>query len=57
MPMTNPLMEPYDYLMKNPGKDIRGTLVAAFDCWIKTDLEKRDTINEVIGMLHTASLL
>ena len=54
---TNPLLEPFDYLIKNPGKEIRASLVAAFDLWIKTDLDKRDTIQQVIGMLHTASLL
>lgn len=48
---------PYDYLKKVPGKDLRSQLVAAFDSILKVDASVLCTINKVIGMLHTASLI
>ncbi|CAG8651576.1 7016_t:CDS:2, partial [Cetraspora pellucida] len=51
------LLEPYNYLLSNPGKDIRGKLIDAFDHWLKVPKDKLSTITTVVEMLHTASLL
>ncbi|CAG8660725.1 18913_t:CDS:2 [Racocetra persica] len=51
------LLEPYNYLIANPGKDIRGKLIDAFDHWLKVPKDKLSTITTVVEMLHTASLL
>lgn len=51
------LLEPFEYLMSNPGKDFRSTMIAAFDLWIKVPVIEKDIIKQVIAMLHTSSLL
>ena len=51
------LRGPYDYMSQHPGKDIRRQLINAFNVWLKVPKESLDIINDVIGMLHTASLL
>jgi geranylgeranyl diphosphate synthase, type III len=51
------ILEPYEYLVKNPGKDFRSQLIAAFDQWLQVPLDKRGIISQVIAMLHTSSLL
>lgn len=38
------LTAPYDYLVKQPGKDIRSKLIGAFNVWLKAPLEKVATI-------------
>lgn len=51
------LLGPYDYLYGHPGKDIRSQCIAAFNQWLKVPPERLDVITNVVGMLHTSSLL
>ena len=51
------LLEPYEYLEANPGKDFRSKMIAAFDLWLKVSKEEKDLIKRIVSMLHTASLL
>eukprot|EP00939_MAST-03C_sp_MAST-3C-sp1_P004670 g4670.t1 len=51
------VMEPFDYLVKVPGKNVRGKLVDAFNLWLKIPDDKVRAIKDIISMLHTASLL
>ncbi|PKY08876.1 geranylgeranyl diphosphate synthase [Aspergillus campestris IBT 28561] len=51
------LMGPYDYMLQNPGKDIRRQLINAFNVWLQVPAESIEIINKVVGMLHAASLL
>lgn len=51
------LLEPFAYLQTHPGKDIRSKLIRAFEAWLPLGLLERQTIIEIIGMLHTASLM
>ena len=51
------LMGPYEYLFAQPGKDIRSQLIAAFNEWLEVPAESLEVIKNVVGMLHTASLL
>ncbi|CAF9925543.1 MAG: geranylgeranyl pyrophosphate synthetase [Alectoria fallacina] len=51
------VMGPYEYLLNAPGKDIRKQLIEAFNAWLKVPPESLAIITNVVGMLHTASLL
>jgi geranylgeranyl diphosphate synthase type 3 len=51
------LLGPYDYLFGHPGKDIRATLISAFNAWLQVPEKSLSIITKVVGMLHTASLL
>jgi len=52
------LLEPYYYIMSNPGKDVRGKLIDCFQLWFKIEnLEILNAIKEIVGDLHSASLL
>ncbi|KAG1464357.1 hypothetical protein G6F56_005099 [Rhizopus delemar] len=51
------LLEPYNYLISHPGKDIRTKLIAAFDSWLNVPKDALKIITNTIGMLHTASLM
>ena len=51
------LLGPYDYLLSYPGKDIRKQLMAAFNEWLQVPADVLAVISNVVGMLHTASLL
>lgn len=51
------LLEPYNYLLSNPGKEVRTTLILAFETWIPLSGNKREEIIEIIKMLHSASLM
>jgi geranylgeranyl diphosphate synthase type 3 len=51
------LLEPYNYLLSNPGKEIRTTLILAFEEWVPLAPSKREEIIEIIKMLHSASLM
>ncbi|PHH50171.1 Geranylgeranyl pyrophosphate synthase [Ceratocystis fimbriata CBS 114723] len=48
---------PFDYLYAHPGKDFRAQLIRAFDVWLEVPAESLAIITQVVGMLHTASLL
>ncbi|KAL8653121.1 MAG: hypothetical protein Q9226_003974 [Calogaya cf. arnoldii] len=49
--------QPYDYLLSQPGKDIRKQLLAACNFWLDIDESALTTIGRSISMLHNASLL
>ncbi|KLJ13752.1 hypothetical protein EMPG_11327 [Blastomyces silverae] len=51
------LLGPYDYMVQQPGKDIRRQFIAAFNRWLHVPEESIAIITKVIAMLHTASLL
>ncbi|QDS77398.1 farnesyltranstransferase [Venturia effusa] len=51
------LLGPYDYLLEHPGKDIRSTMISAFNAWLQVPEQSLAIITKVVGMLHTASLL
>lgn len=51
------VLGPYEYLKDHPGKDIRRQLISAFNAWLKVPEESLAIITNVVGMLHTASLL
>ncbi|SAM04077.1 hypothetical protein [Absidia glauca] len=51
------LLEPFQYLLAYPGKDVRSKMIEAFDAWLHVPTEKLNTITKVIEMLHSASLL
>lgn len=50
-------MEPYEYLTKQPGKNVRGMLTDAFQHWLKIPEDCANAIKEIITKLHNASLL
>jgi len=49
--------EPFAYIASNPGKEIRGQMIEAFNRWLEVSPEKLAIISKVIRMLHSASLL
>ncbi|CAG8636860.1 4430_t:CDS:2 [Dentiscutata erythropus] len=51
------LLEPYNYLLSHPGKEMRSKLIEAFDHWLNVPKDKLSAITAVVEMLHTASLL
>ncbi|CAG8683523.1 16556_t:CDS:2, partial [Funneliformis mosseae] len=51
------LLEPYNYLLSHPGKEIRTKMIEAFDYWFKVPKDRLNVITKVIEMLHNASLL
>lgn len=51
------LLGPYDYMVQQPGKDIRRQLIAAFNRWLQVPEESLAIVTRVVVMLHTASLL
>ncbi|ORX58711.1 geranylgeranyl pyrophosphate synthase [Hesseltinella vesiculosa] len=55
--IENILLEPYQYLLSHPGKDIRSKLISAFQLWLPIPEDTLQTITKVIEMLHNASLM
>jgi len=51
------LLEPFNYLIQHPGKEIRSKLIDAFDIWLNVPKVELKIIKDVIEMLHTSSLL
>lgn len=51
------VLQPYTYLYSNPGKDIRSTLIQAFNAWAQVEDDKLSIVLQAVEMLHTASLL
>lgn len=43
------LLEPYHYLGKNPGKEIRSQLIEAFNFWLDVKKDDLDVIQNVVG--------
>ncbi|XP_061083326.1 geranylgeranyl pyrophosphate synthase [Conger conger] len=51
------LLEPYNYVLQLPGKQIRTKLSQAFNHWLNVPEDKLQVVIEVTEMLHNASLL
>ncbi|KIJ46664.1 hypothetical protein M422DRAFT_46083 [Sphaerobolus stellatus SS14] len=51
------VLEPYAYLTRTTGKEIRRKLIEAFNVWLKIPEEEVEVINSVVSMLHSASLM
>lgn len=51
------LLEPYTYLLRKKGKNIRTRLLKAFNVWLGAPEEKVKEIDELIKMLHNSSLV
>ncbi|OJD21572.1 hypothetical protein ACJ73_07089 [Blastomyces percursus] len=51
------LLGPYDYIVQQPGKDIRKQFITAFNRWLHVPEDSIAIITKVVAMLHTASLL
>ncbi|ORE10465.1 geranylgeranyl pyrophosphate synthase [Rhizopus microsporus var. microsporus] len=51
------LLEPYNYLISHPGKDVRTKFITAFDAWLNVPKDMLKIITKTIEMLHTASLM
>lgn len=56
-PSFQVLVEPFSYLSKAPGKEVRSALIDAFNVWMNVPEEDLTIVKKVVGMLHTASLL
>ncbi|KAL8689122.1 MAG: hypothetical protein Q9218_005134 [Villophora microphyllina] len=51
------LLGPYDYVLQQPGKDVRGRFISALNQLLRVPENKLDIIASVVSMLHTSSLL
>ena len=51
------ILKPYTHLLERPGKNIRNTLLDAFNTWLQVPEEELKLISEVTQILHNASLL
>ncbi|CAF0728232.1 unnamed protein product [Adineta steineri] len=51
------ILEPFNYLKSLPGKNVRSKLIEALNYWFQVSEEKFKIIDEIMSMLHNASLL
>ena len=51
------LLEPFHYLAQHKGKEIRSLLISAFGHWLPLEQDQKKWIQDIIEMLHTASLM
>ena len=51
------LLEPYSHIVSQSGKNIRQKLIHGFNRWMNVSQDKIAAIEEIINMLHNASLL
>ncbi|KIM63899.1 hypothetical protein SCLCIDRAFT_1213696 [Scleroderma citrinum Foug A] len=51
------MLDPFTYVASNPGKDIRRTLIVAFDLWLNVPKTKLDVVAQVVDTVHNASLM
>lgn len=51
------ILEPFEYIISNRGKDIRKKLIKAFNTWLNVPEEQLSIIAKVVDMLHNASLM
>jgi geranylgeranyl diphosphate synthase, type III len=51
------ILAPYNYLLRQPGKDIRSAMIDAFDDFLHIPVTSTIGIKKAINMLHNASLL
>lgn len=50
-------LRPWTYLLAVPGKNVRDVLIDAFNAWLQVDKMKLSVVKQVVGYLHTASLI
>lgn len=55
--MEEKLMEPYTYILGLPQKSLRTRFMAAFNHWLNIPLGTLNQIEEIVQMLHNASLM
>jgi geranylgeranyl diphosphate synthase type 3 len=51
------ILEPFTYITTNAGKEIRTLLIEAFNLWLAVPGEQLKVIENVVQMLHNASLM
>ncbi|KAH6910214.1 farnesyltranstransferase [Coprinopsis sp. MPI-PUGE-AT-0042] len=51
------ILEPYTFTTSNPGKEIRGKLIEAFNLWLNVPADRLKVIAKIVNMLHAASLM
>ncbi|RXW23685.1 hypothetical protein EST38_g2152 [Candolleomyces aberdarensis] len=51
------ILEPFTFITANPGKEIRGKLIEAFNDWLHVPEDKLQVIAKIVNMLHAASLM
>ncbi|EOD46358.1 putative geranylgeranyl diphosphate synthase protein [Neofusicoccum parvum UCRNP2] len=51
------VVEPYEYLSQQSGKNVRGKLIWAVNEWTRVPAERLEIIERVVNTLHTASLM
>ncbi|KAJ3709827.1 isoprenoid synthase domain-containing protein [Lentinula raphanica] len=51
------VLEPFTFVTSNPGKDMRGRLIEAFNMWLDVPQDKITIIARIVNMLHAASLM
>jgi len=51
------ILEPFQFIKSNPGKEIRGKLIEAFNLWLEVPASRLKVITKVVNMLHAASLM
>jgi geranylgeranyl diphosphate synthase, type III len=51
------ILEPFTYMSNLPGKGLRKVFINAFEEWIEISKDKCNIINDIIAMLHNASLM
>uniref|UniRef100_A0A0W0F0V0 (2E,6E)-farnesyl diphosphate synthase n=1 Tax=Moniliophthora roreri TaxID=221103 RepID=A0A0W0F0V0_MONRR len=51
------ILEPFTFITGNPGKDMRGRLIEAFNRWLNVPEDKLVVIAKIVNMLHASSLM
>nr|AGX25357.1 geranylgeranyl diphosphate synthase [Pissodes strobi] len=51
------LLEPFNYILQVPGKNVRAKLAHAFNLWLQIPEEKLSVITDIVQILHNSSLL
>lgn len=51
------VLEPFTFITSNPGKDMRGRLIEAFNLWLNVPQDRTVVIARIVNMLHAASLM
>uniref|UniRef100_T1DSZ4 Geranylgeranyl diphosphate synthase-like protein n=1 Tax=Dendroctonus frontalis TaxID=77161 RepID=T1DSZ4_DENFR len=51
------LLEPFNYILQVPGKNIRAKLAEAFNLWLQIPEDQMALVTDVVQILHNSSLL
>ncbi|CAG2114572.1 unnamed protein product [Medioppia subpectinata] len=51
------LLEPYNYLVRNSGKQIRTKMIKAFNVWLQLENKDLLLVSEIIELLHNSAIL